>query len=135
MERYTIPHNVNTACITVLTFPDGIEEAFQQLRAFFPSTEQKPRRYFGISYPQQNGKLMYKAAVELFQGECSSFENFVIEQGPYISEAVHDYMQDIPAITNTFSKLVTHPQLKEPGYCVEYYYNDKDVLCMSQLEV
>ena len=80
MERYTIPHNVNTACITVLTFPDGIEEAFQQLRAFFPSTEQRPRKYFGISYPQQNGKLMYKAAVELFQGECSSFENFVIEE-------------------------------------------------------
>lgn len=129
-----MPHNVNTACITVHTFPEGIEEAFQELRALFPSTDQKPRKYFGVSYPESHDRLVYKAAVELFDGECSSFDGFVIEQGPYISQAVYDYMQDIPAIASTFHKLVTHPQLKNHGYCVEYYYNDKDVLCMSPLQ-
>lgn len=134
MERYTIPHNVHTACITVVTFPNGIEEAFQQLRHLFPDSADKQRRYYGISYPEPSGKLVYKAAVELLHGEGCSLECFTIEQGPYISQTVHNYMHDIPAIASTFHKLVTHPELKAHGYCVEYYYNEKDVLCMSQLQ-
>lgn len=112
-------------------FPKASKMHFKNYIAYI--LRKMARKYYGISYPDGKGSLIYKAAVELFDGETTDLEVFTIEHGPYISEIVHNFMQDIPAIANTFHELVKHPELKDHGYCVEYYYNDKDVRCMSQL--
>jgi hypothetical protein len=42
-------------------------------------------------------------------------------------------MKDIPAIGNTFQELLETPGIDPNGYCVEWYINDKDVICMIRL--
>lgn len=57
--------------VTASSFPDGIKEAYEKLHAMLPSV--KDRKFYGISYPQ-NGKIVYKAAVEeVSEGEANKY--------------------------------------------------------------
>lgn len=43
-------------------------------------------------------------------------------------------MEDIQRIGNAFEKLLSQPGLDPEGYCVEWYFNDKDIRCMVRLD-
>ena len=46
---------------------------------------------------------------------------------------VKDYVKDITQIQKAFDQLLEHPAIDPEGYCVEWYFNDKDVTCMVRL--
>jgi len=130
-----IEKDIQVLCVTVTTFPDGIQDAFDSLTKKIPSTE--GRTLYGISYGDPDGHVVYKAAITQVgrdEAEKFEFETFVIRKGSYICETITDFMKKIPEIGQTFRKLFADPRVdKASGYCLERYMNEKDVECMVTL--
>jgi hypothetical protein len=134
MEKLVFDNDITVFCITAKSFPDGVMEAHQKLHALVPFST--ARKYLGLSRPE-NGVIVYKAAAEELspgEGEKLNCETLVLKKGKYISRIIHDFMKDIPAIGKTFQELLQQPGLDPEGYCVEWYFNDKDINCMIRLE-
>ena len=134
MENFILDHDINVFCVTAMSFPDGIMDAYNKLHALVPDS--KNRRIFGLSRPDERGTIIYKAAAEeTFEGEAAKpgCEEFVIESGTYTSLVIHDFMKDLPGIGRAFTALLTTPGIDPNGLCVEWYLDDSDVRCMVRL--
>jgi len=116
------------------SFPEGIQPAFDKLEDRLFSKNN--RALFGISWPDQQGKILYKAAAEEKydgEGKIHELETFTIKKGTYISELIEDYKNKLPLIGTIFRQLLNHPELDTNSYCLEWY-KDNDVLCMVKLD-
>jgi hypothetical protein len=132
MENYILQEDISVICITATSFPDGVMAAHEQLPVFSDK-----RKHFGLSRPNEQQVIIYKAAVEeLTEGEAEKFqlERFILKKGDYISIDIINYMQDIPAIGKAFQTLLTDPRIDPNGICVEWYFNEKDLKCMIKLQ-
>jgi hypothetical protein len=133
METIHINNDIKIFYTTAKSFPDGIMDAFNELHSKVPASVN--RIYYGISRPD-NGHITYKAAVEeLYDGEANKlgFEKMIIKKGLYAYSTIKDFMKNTPEIGKAFQELLTSPNLDLNGYCVEWYLNDKDVMCMVRL--
>jgi hypothetical protein len=133
METISLENDIRVFYVAASSFPAGIMEAFQKLHALAPRTED--RRFFGLSR-SENGTVAYKAAAEeTFEGEGQKLNcpTIVLKKGKYISETIHDFMNDGESIGNTFQKMIARPDIDSEGYCVELYLSDNDVQCMVRL--
>ena len=134
MEKYILKDNIDVFYMDAYSFPDGIEEAHQKLHNLLPST--RGRKFYGISYPDKKGTVIYKAAVEeSFPGEAKKYEckTFVIPKGEYISILLTDWQKDKTIISKTFKKLLADPKIDKNGFCLEMYLNKSDVRCLVKL--
>lgn len=135
MEHITIDHDIRILYVTASSFPEGIGEAYKRLESIVPASE-KPRQYFGISRPENDGTIIYRAAVEVLtadEAEKLGCETLVLEKGTYISETVYDFMQNTGRIGEVFQRLISTPGLDPNGYCVERYIDNQHVQCMIRL--
>lgn len=135
METIMLPDDIRVLYITATSYPEGILEAHQKLHALIPfSTD---RKYFGLSRPEEGGDIVYRAAAEqLAPGEAEKWkcETLIIKKGKYLFTDVKDYLKDLQRVEKAFQNILAQPDLDPQGYCVEWYYNDKDVRCMVRLE-
>jgi hypothetical protein len=134
MEIFVIKEDINVLCQQADSFPQGVLQAHKILHNELPDTDQ--RRFVGISYPDKNGAVIYKAAAEALydnEAEQTGFESFTIKKGNYISEFIADFCDDTSAIGKTFKALLAYPGIDPHGYCLEMYTSDKDVRCMVPL--
>lgn len=135
METIHLANDITVMYIDADSFPDGVLAAHQKLHALIPHSTQ--RKYYGLSRPENGGGVVYKAAAELIEpGEAEklNLETVVIKKGNYISDTLHDYINDLPAIGVTFQQMIARPDVDPEGYCVEHYLSDKDVECMVRLK-
>jgi len=134
MEKFTLEDDIKVFCETAKSFPDGIIEAHKELESIISCSKQ--RRYFGISSRNAKGIITYDAAAEeIYQGEAEELgcEKFVIESGQYISLLIENYISDVSEIVKAFQLLMAYPGIDPQGYCIEWYLNEKDVMCMVRL--
>lgn len=135
MEVINIEKDIPLFYITASSFPEGIMPAHEKLQALVPvSTE---RRYFGLSRPEGDGPIVYRAAAEeLAPGEAEQLglDKLILKKGRYISSTLKDYASDITSVDKTFGELLSYPDLDPEGYCVELYVNEKDMVCMVRLD-
>lgn len=134
METITLEDNIQIMYIGASSFPDGVLAAHQQLHSLI--TFSTDRKYYGVSRPE-NKVITYKAAAEEKQeheAEELNLKTMVLEKGNYICLTVKDFMEDLQGIGKAFNQLLTTPNLDPNGYCVEWYLNDKDVMCMIRLQ-
>ena len=135
-KRYFISNNTRVACVQALSFPEGIKDAWDKVFATIPSQEQ--RKFYGISYGGENGKIIYRAGAEkLYQGEAEQLglETFIVKQGEYIYELLEDWRKDETQIGKVFNELLNDARIdKKEGYCLEIYFNATDVLCLVKLD-
>jgi len=57
-----LEHDIRLCCVPAKSFPEGVMAAFQQIMN--TSRQQGSRRLFGVSWPDGQGSLVYKAAIE-----------------------------------------------------------------------
>jgi len=136
MEKFTLEDDIKVFCETAKSFPDGIMEAHKELESIISCSKQ--RRYFGISSRNAKGIITYDAAAEeIYQGEAEELgcEKFVIESGQYISLLIENYISDVSAIVKAFQLLMAYPGIDPQGYCIEWYLNENDVMCMVRLNL
>jgi hypothetical protein len=117
------------------SFPDGIKAAHNKLHSLVQSAD--GRRFFGISYPDKAGSIIYKAAAEeSTPGEAEKYgcKTFVIKQGDYLSHTIKDWRKDESAIARTFQLMLRDPRVDSNGYCLEVYPNENDIVCLVKLD-
>ena len=134
-EQYSIDKDITVLCITASSFPDGVQAAHKKLHSLFPASER--RTFYGISYGDETGSIIYKAATEqLHEGEARqlNLETFTIRKGKYITEFLHDWRKDEASVGKTFKKLLSDPGIDKKGYCLEIYLNENDVRCLVPLD-
>lgn len=135
MEKYNLESDIKVFCINADSFPQGVLACWQKLHSFFQVP--KERSYFGISFADKDGNIIYKAATkEEYDGEAEKYgcEIFIIRKGEYIGEKINDFMKDVTVVGTTFRKLLNIQGIDANGYCLEIYFNEKDVECLVKLE-
>jgi hypothetical protein len=134
METYSFENDITVYCITASSFPAGVSAVYDKLHTLYPPGN--GRTYYGISYPDGNGPLVYKAAVSLADKDeipGQDFEPFIIKKGLYKSKVIYNFMQDVQSIGRLFQQMIATPDIDPGGYCLEMYLNPTDVRCMVKL--
>ena len=135
MEKYFLNTDIHVFYVQANSFPDDIKPAFDKLHSLIKMTTN--RRFFGISYLEKPGKIIYRAAVEEdYPGEGKSLgcESFTIRKGEYINQYIQDFMKDIQVIGKTFEQLLKFPDIDPNGYCLELYEGMVNVRCLVPLK-
>ena len=89
MEIYKLGTGVSAICVAATSFPKGIKDAFNRLYQLVPDAQK--RGVFGISKPEHNGVIRYRAATkENFdnEGEKLGCATFTIKKGYYLGETI-----------------------------------------------
>ena len=135
METITLEKDIRVFYVTADSFPAGILAAHEKLHSIVPFP--KDRRFFGLSRPENNQGIVYKAATEeISPNEAEKYhcDTLLIKKGNYRSMTLNDYAKDPQSIERTFKKILESPNLDPRGYCVEWYLNDnKTVRCMVRI--
>lgn len=99
METYTIKEDIPVFCLLVPDFPIGIQGAFNGLVKQFGN---EGRAYYGVSYMDEQCRIVYKAPVSAKEGEEAKYdyEQFSIQSGEYLCEELTDWMQKTGEIKN-----------------------------------
>jgi hypothetical protein len=136
MEKVSLKNDIKVFYVTAQSFPQGIKEATDKLHSLFLFT--KERKIFGLSRPENNEGIIYRAAAEeMFEGEAEKLncQTLIIPKGKYIAILVNDFRKDVMSIDRAFQQLLKQPNLDPQGYCVEQYATDKEaVTCMIRLK-
>ena len=135
MDTITIDHDILLAYVQAFSFPEGVMAAHEQLHVHFPFPGDG-RKFFGLSRPEDASAISYKAAAEIRSEQerhAKGLPVLMLKSGNYYSITIRDYMQQIPAIGNTFQQLLSQSGIDPEGYCVELYLNEKDVQCMVRM--
>lgn len=135
MDITTLPDDITIGMVRASSFPAGVMEAHQKLHSIVPFSRE--RGYYGISYPDRNGTIMYWAAAgELQPGDLEGMglESFTIRKGNYLYIDVANYMQDSTAIGNAFQTILKDERIAHDGYCLEQYYSEKECRCMAPMQ-
>lgn len=134
LEKIRLEKDIRVLYVTAPSFPEGIAEAFDQLYAI-PSSP--TRDIFGLSRPENDGEIVYRAAREMEEGEAArhDYDTLLIPKGNYLSRTVNDFKHAPWAIAQAFEELLAQPGLDPDGYCVEWYDMDRpSVKCLIRLE-
>lgn len=136
MEKIKLKNDIKVFYVTAKSFPQGISDSIDKLHSLIPYS--KERNIFGLSRPENNEGIVYRAAAEeMYEGEAEKLncETLTIPKGEYVSITVSEFRKDIMSITRAFQKLLKEPNIDPHGYCVEWYASDKqEVKCMIRLE-
>ena len=130
----TIEKDIPTVYVEATSFPNGVLAAHQKLHRLLENKEK--RHFYGISYPNTEGGIVYKAAASTLNADEAKQLNlvtFVIKKGTYSSVFIENYLADIPSIGRTFQSLLADSRVDPNGYCLEIYEGEKDVRCLVKL--
>lgn len=133
MQTFQIHKDIRTFYVQASSYPDGVLAAHQKLHSLVGDPK---RNYFGISWGQPDGGILYRAAVEeLHEGEAEKMgcETFIIPKGDYLAEIVRDYMKNPAPIGKAFQQMLAAPDLDPNGFCLEMYLTDTEVRCLVKL--
>lgn len=131
MENFIIEKEIKVYCKKASSFPDGVLAAHQTLHAMV--SYHPGRKYFGLSRPEGNGSIQYWAGAEEYiagEFEGKGLEEITVKKGNYISIRIDGFMSNIAAIGQAFQNILQQADIDPEGYCVEWYLNEHDVLCM-----
>ncbi len=129
MEEKHIKNDIIALCVTAQSFPEGIANAFSEIYSLMPSTN---RLCIGLSRPNPEGTIIYKAGFELLAGEnvVNGLEEIVIPSGNYLCHSIKGFAENPQLIKNTFDELLLDGRQDLNGFCLELYVKPDEVWCM-----
>ncbi len=131
MEKLNLKNHIKAFGFRVTNFPNGIQKAFDELIQKTGDNAGE-RNYYGISY-MENGNMIYNVAAEEKQtgeAETLNYKTFMIESGDYITEALNDWQSKTHCIKDIFQKIMNDGKADYTKPAIEWYKNDKEMLCM-----
>lgn len=133
MEKFVLGKDIPVMYVTADSFPDGIMGAHHTMHSIVPD---RGRSFYGISFPNKKGEIVYKAGVEQFfehEALALGLETYIIRKGNYKSIVLKDYFKQPSLIAKAFQTLLASKDLDSNGACVEMYLGERDVRCMIRL--
>jgi len=107
MEIYDLKKDLKHFGKEVKTFPLGVEEAFRTLLDMIP--EGFKRSYFGLSYMDDLGKIVYIAtAEEKDEREAEKYkcERYTVEKGEYLAVTLDGWLKKVDCIKDIFHEMM-----------------------------
>lgn len=135
METYHLKNDLKVFGKEVTTFPLGIKEAFGALLDMIPDGFK--RSYYGISYMDENGKIIYIAtAEEKYEGEAEKYncEQYTVEQGEYLAVTISDWLKKIDCIKDVFHDIMEDERADKTKPVVEWYKTETEMLCLVKMK-
>ena len=135
MQVYNVEKDTKLFCIPATSFPNGVKAAFDKLYEMLAPSNERP--FYGISYFDDKGRIVYKAAVEeSFDGEAERYgcETFVVTKGEYIAKTINDWEKNMHKIGGIFENMLKDPRADTTYPCVELYKNDRELVCMMRIK-
>jgi hypothetical protein len=135
METYNLKTDLKVFGKEVTTFPLGVKEAFDTLLDMIPDGYK--RSYYGLSYMDEAGKIIYKAtAEEKYEGEAEKYhcERSVIERGKYLAVTITDWRKKIDCIKDVFHDLMQDDRADKTKEVVEWYKTETEMLCLVKMK-
>ncbi|MBC9912948.1 transcriptional regulator [Chitinophaga varians] len=134
MENFTIDQDIPVWYVAAASFPDGVPAAWAELHGLLPGAT--GRQFYGISHPDQTGKITYKAGVAASspeEGRQYGKSGATVRKGLYAGETLQLGPDAGRQIGEAFQRLLKHPDLDPQGYCLEMYLDQGMVRCMVPL--
>lgn len=122
-------------CLQAQSFPAGVAAVHQKLHALAGGEGQ--RQYFGISFSDGSGNIIYKAAAtELFTEEFAGtgLQKMLIRKGNYLYCDIENFMHHIEQIGTSFQQMLLDPRIDPHGFCIEQYIDGERCRCMVRLK-
>lgn len=135
MEIYNLNSDLRVFGKEVNTFPYGISEAFNALMNMIPDGAQ--RAYYGISFMDETGKIIYKATVEeKYEGEAEKYncETYNIEKGEYLAVAIEDWRKNLECIKDVFHDMMEDERADKSKEVIEWYKTGTEMLCLVKVK-
>jgi hypothetical protein len=135
METYHLKTDLKVFGKEVTTFPLGIKEAFSALLDMLPAGSK--RSYYGLSYMDETGKIIYKAtAEEKYEGEAEKYncERYVIEKGVYIAVTITDWRKKTDCIKDVFHDMMEDDRADKTKEVVEWYKTETEMFCLVKMK-
>ena len=130
MEKLTLPHHLKVFGEQVCSFPLGIGETFEKLMKMLDGFN---RSYYGISYMDADGKIIYYAAAqELYEDEAEKYNcrRLIIEKGVYLCEPIEEWQQKTTIIKSVFEGMIKTGCPDKESPAIEWYKNERLMYCM-----
>src|ERR1700761_918312 len=108
MDKLILENDVKVFGIEVKTFPQGIDDAFDELIKQTGDVAGS-REYYGVSNMNEKGRMIYKAvAEEKYDGEAKkyNYEESTIEKGTYYFEVLKDWRNKTQCIKDIFGEMI-----------------------------
>ena len=131
METYNLKTDLNVFGKEVTTFPLGINEAFSALLERIPDGFK--RTYYGLSYMDEMGKIIYKAAAEEnYAGEAEKYncKRYLIEKGEYLAVSITNWRDNTDCIKDVFHDMMEDDRADKTREVVEWYKTETEMLCL-----
>jgi predicted transcriptional regulator YdeE len=134
MEKIKIDNDLTVMGITVTDFPNGIGKTFDKLVKEIPGGFDRP--YYGISRMTPNGFHYLAAALEKYDGEAlkHNYERDKVEKGEYLVMPLENWRSKTDMIKDIFTKMMDDPNADTSKPCVEWYKDEKVMLCMVRMK-
>ena len=135
METYKIKNDLKVFGKEVTTFPLGVKEAFSALLEMLHDGFK--RSYYGLSYTDEKGKIIYMAtAEEKHQGEAEKYncERYVIEKGEYLAVAIDNWLKKIDCIKDVFHDMMEDNRADKSKPVVEWYKTETEMFCLVKVK-
>jgi len=135
METYNLKNDLKVFGKEVKTFPLGVKEAFGVLLDTIPDGFK--RSYYGLSYMDDKGKIVYLAtAEEKYEDEAEKYncERYIIEKGEYLAVAISDWLKKIDCIKDTFHDMMEDDRADKTKPVVEWYKTGTEMLCLVKMK-
>lgn len=135
METYNLKNDLKVFGKEVTTFPLGVKEAFGTLLDMIPDGFK--RSYYGISYIDETGKIIYIAtAEEKYEGEAEKYncEQYTVEQGEYLAVTISDWLKKIDCIKDVFHDIMEDERADKTKPVLEWYKTETEMLCLVKMK-
>ena len=134
MEILRLTEDVTVLCEIVPTFPNGIDAAFKSLEKRFSG---KAHSFYGISYIDEAGTLIYKTAVtasSIDDHASTGLKSFIILKADYLVTTLENRINQLPNIGRALMELMEDERADKTFPCVEWYRSDEQMLCMVKMK-
>ena len=136
MKTYNLKSDVKIFGSKIEDFPNGIQEAFDELIKKTGDDAGK-RNYYGVS-EMIDGKIIYMAAAEeKISGEAEkyNYNSSIIEKGEYLVSALNDWKNKTTCIKDICHELVQDNRTDKTKPCIEWYKNGNEMWCMIKIKI
>jgi len=129
IEEYKIEKDIAVMYTEAHSFPMGIKDAFDKLYSVLNGSTQ--RNFYGISSPQNNKEIIYKACAEQItegEGEKLGLKSMLIPKGNYYCIDLNNFKSNPMVIGKAFETILTQSDIDPEGFCLEIYGENPDTV-------
>jgi hypothetical protein len=136
MKTYNLKSDVKIFGSKIEGFPNGIQEAFDELIKK-TGDDAGERNYYGISEMIDGKIICMAAAEEKISGEAEkyNYNSSIIEKGEYLVSVLNDWKNKTTCIKDICYELVQDNRTDKTKPCIEWYKNGNEMWCMIKIKI